>query len=186
MISRTNSDPVAAANQKHPFIEISKVKTRGIFVFLFLLLITPCILVFSQTEGSGNNNRNRIYAELYIVRHDFSDGFISFNYERNFGRRNNNFLRIGIYPDFESTVSFPVTLTRITHPSGDHHFEYGAGIAFRVESFEGNIYKDVPAIIFPLMYRYQKSQGFIFRGGLNVFVSWPTIPSPSISMGYQF
>jgi len=44
----------------------------------------------------------------------------------------------------------------------------------------------MPAIMIPLMYRYQKPSGFFFRGGINLFVSWPTIPSPSVSLGYKF
>jgi hypothetical protein len=92
---------------------------------------------------------------------------------------------VGLYPDFESTVSFPVTFTWITSPPKNHHFEFGVGLVFRVEKFEGSFYKDFPAAMFPLMYRYQKGP-FFFRGGFNVFVSWPTIPSPSVSAGFRF
>jgi hypothetical protein len=44
----------------------------------------------------------------------------------------------------------------------------------------------MPAVMVPLMYRFQKAHGFYFRGGINLFVSWPTLPSPSVSLGYRF
>lgn len=45
---------------------------------------------------------------------------------------------------------------------------------------------DMPALMVPLMYRYQKNDGLYFRTGINVFLSWPILPSPSFSMGYRF
>jgi len=37
-----------------------------------------------------------------------------------------------------------------------------------------------------MMYRYQKSSGFMLRAGLNAFITWGSSLSPSLSMGYKF
>ena len=135
---------------------------------------------------SGELSRNGVYAEFYVLRHDFSDGFVSLNYERIVGKKGKSAIRAGIYPDFQSTISFPLTYTRITSPRSVHHFEYGLGAVIRIERFEGNTYKDIPAIMIPIVYRYQKNNRLLFRAGVNVFLSWPRLPSPSISIGYKF
>jgi len=164
------------------------------------LKILPCFLLliclFTFITGSSAQNpdpdiseikRNGVYAELYLIRHDFSRGFFSINYERTIGiKRKMKNIRIGIYPDFESTVSFPITFTWISRPTKKGHFEYGVGAVIRIEKFEGNIYRDIPAIMIPLMYRRQNEEGLFWRAGFNVFVSWPTLPSPSFSLGYRF
>lgn len=147
----------------------------------------------AQTNHNSSLNKNGIYAEVYLIRHDFSDGFVSINYERNVGKKNKTKIRVGIYPDFESTISIPFTVSRVTRPLSNHHFEYGLGAVFRVEHFidpsgftEKEWFYDVPAFMIPMMYRYQNKSGLYFRAGINLFVSWPTLLSPSISVGYQF
>ena len=155
-------------------------------ILFTLIIVLFCIHAPAQRDSLSRVKRNGIYAEWYGIRHDFSTGFISLNYERQLGKKKKYALRLGLYPDFETTVSFPVTFTRITRPDKNHHFEFGLGAVYRLEFYEGNVYKDLPAIMFPLMYRYQKSEGCFFRAGINLFVSWPTIPSPSFSAGYRF
>lgn len=146
-------------------------------------------LVLGSTLNAQNRSenilRNGVYAEFYLLRHDFSDGFVSLNYERIIGKKGKSALRAGIYPDFQSTISFPLTYTRITGPQRIHHFEYGLGAVIRIERFQGNTYKDIPAIMIPLVYRYQKSNRFFLRAGVNTFLSWPVLPSPSLSIGYK-
>jgi len=159
---------------------------------ILILLIVPEII--SQTSDSSQINMNGVYAELYLVRHDFSSGFVSINYERVIGKKRRANLRVGIYPDFESSISFPLTITWITKPTRNHHFEYGIGAVYRIEHYIDPYvliqyrewFYDIPAIMIPLMYRYQKNAGWFFRGGINLFVSWPTLPSPSLSAGYKF
>jgi hypothetical protein len=110
------------------------------------------------------------------------------------GRKGRSALRAGIYPDFESTISFPLAYHWISSPSRNHHFEWGFGAVFRIEHYKNpddpyqtkEWFYDVPAIMIPIMYRFQKSNGFTIRGGINLFLSWPVLPSPSISMGYRF
>jgi len=156
-------------------------KSRLILVVLISLFVSPML---SAQDGGITESRNGIYAEMYLLRHDFNEGFISLNYERLIGQQRVRSLRVGIYPDFQTSVSFPITYTRILAPGKKHHFEYGIGFVLRVERFQGETYTDVPAIMFPVMYRYQDEGGFFFRGGFNLWVSWPTIPSPGISLGY--
>ena len=161
------------------------------------ILISSIILFFStqsfsQTTDYSDISRNGVYAEVYILRHDFSDGFVSINYERNIGRKRRTNLRVGVYPDFQSVVSFPITISRITKPRIHHHFEYGIGAVYRIEHYVSSYnpskawYHDMPALMIPLMYRYQKNKGWFFRGGINLFLSWPILPSPSFSAGYKF
>ena len=161
------------------------------------ILISSIILFFStqsfsQTTDYSDISRNGVYAEVYILRHDFSDGFVSINYERNIGRKRRTNLRVGVYPDFQSVVSFPMTISRITKPRIHHHFEYGIGAVYRIEHYVSSYnpskawYHDMPALMIPLMYRYQKIKGWFFRGGINLFLSWPILPSPSFSAGYKF
>ena len=157
-----------------------------------ILLITPVLACAQENTGDGLK-RNGIFAETYLIRHDFSEGMFSLNYERTLGRRQRANLRLGIYPDFESTISFPLTLSWITKPAGTHHLEYGLGLVFRVEHFvdpyggygDKEWFYDLPALLIPVMYRFQKEGGFYLRAGLNVFLSWPTLPSPSISAGFR-
>lgn len=173
------------------FIEKLEMK-RNSFIFLIGIL-----LMFgngyAQTSEYSDIKLNGSYVEAYLVRHDFSEGFVSINYERTVGKKRRTNLRIGLYPDFETTMSFPLTVTRITKPLKAHHFEYGFGAVFRVEHYvdpygqsSREWFYDMPAIMFPLMYRYQRNSGLFVRAGINVFVSWPTIISPSLSLGYRF
>ena len=160
----------------------------GIFFLLFLIPVN------SQHNDLTHLRMNGIYSEVYLVRPDFSSGFVSVNYERVLGKKKRSNLRVGIYPDFESAISFPFTLTWITKPAGKHHFEYGFGAVFRIEHYvdpyvltpEREWFYDIPAVLVPLMYRFQKVNGWFFRGGINLFLGWPTLPSPSVSVGYKF
>ena len=158
----------------------------SVYRILALCFILGLFTSVTAQNGSSSLKRNGAYAELYLLRHDFSDGFISLNYERIIGKKMKNYVRAGIYPDFESTVSIPFTWTRVTGPERVHHLEYGLGGVFRIEFYEGEVYRDLPAIMIPVMYRYQKESGFFFRGGMNLFLSWPILPSPSVSAGFRF
>ena len=162
---------------------VNRSRSVAILFVVFQVLITGNL---SAQESDARKGRNGIYVEAYAIRHDFSDGFASLNYERYIGTKKVRALRAGIYPDFESTVSIPLTITRITWPDRNYHLEYGLGLVLRGEIFEGNFYRDVPALMFPLMYRYQKAEGLFFRAGINLWVSWPIFPSPSFSVGYRF
>ena len=164
---------------------------KAILIFFALTgLITPTYVSAQDTTPRGIKHGS--YAELYIIRHDFSDGLVSINYEIFPGERGNWAYRVGIYPDFESTISIPVTFTRLTNRSGKGHFEFGFGAVVRYErwydEYEAVYHNnwDIPGLMLPVMYRYGGPEGLFFRGGVNVIVSWPTIPLPSVSFGYSF
>ncbi len=157
-----------------------------LFIIVSIIILGSTLCGFAQTINDSTIKRSSLYAEAYIIRHDFSRGFVSINFERNIGKKQRSNFRLGIYPDFESAVSFPLTFTWLTKPLSNKHFEYGIGAVVRIERYNKHWNKDIPALLIPLMYRYQKDSGFFFRGGVNLFVSWPTLPSPSISFGYKF
>jgi len=140
----------------------------------------------AQEKAAPVFKRNHVFVESYLIRHDFSSGLVSLNYARSLGKKARTQLRIGIYPDFKTTVSFPITFTWLIKPQRQHQLEIGLGLAFRLEFYESNIYKDIPAAIFPLMYRYQHKSGLFFRGGVNLIYSWPAIISPTLGLGYNF
>lgn len=153
---------------------------------VLLVLLLSLSIQTTRAQSPIELGRNNVYAELYVLRHDFNNGPVSLNYEHLFGKKRIRSLRVGIYPDFETVVTIPITFTRITGPARKHHFEYGFGLVYRIERFRGETYHDVPAAMFPVMYRYQSGKGLYFRGGVNVFFSWPILPAPSLSLGYSF
>jgi hypothetical protein len=154
-----------------------------LWLFFFLFIWNKLI---GQPPDFSEVRRNGTYIEAYLFRHDFSDGFVSFNYERILGFKRKTNLRIGIYPDFETSIAIPITVSWITNSLAKNHFEFGLGFVYRMEFFRGDFFQDIPAAMFPIMYRYQKNKGFFFRIGVNVFVSFPTLISPSLSLGYKF
>ncbi len=158
------------------------LKTASIVVFFILILAG----LQAQGKTGAKLDRHQFYAEVYLLRHDFSSGLVSLNYAFAVGKKAKTSFRLGVYPDFRSTVSFPMTVTWRTNPLKAHQLEYGLGLVVRLESFESKMYRDIPAAMFPLMYRYQHPSGFFCRCGINLFYSWPVLPSPSLSLGYSF
>ncbi len=154
------------------------------------------VLLFTATFGLAQVHHG-LYAETYLVRHDFHESFFSLNYELTFQGSKVRHIRVGVIPEYESPQSYmfsiPITATRQFFPGGRHHLEAGIGFIFRAEHFESDYndsdqvwFYDVPAFMFPLMYRYSWESGLFFRGGINLMVSWPTLPAPAFSLGYQF
>ena len=160
------------------------MNTKILAIIGFILVLIPLGLKGQSAELS-DIKPNAIFVEFYLVRPDFSNGFLSLNYERIVGGKKNKAFRLGIYPD-EFTISFPITFCWISRPLKNNHFEIGLGGTYRIEKYNGNFIHDMPSVIVPLMYRHQKSEGWFFRGGINLFVSWPTIPSPTLGFGYKF
>ena len=81
------------------------------FVLLATFFTVFSISARAQSKDFSSLKKNGVYVEVYLIRHDFSEGFASINYERNFGKKRRTNFRIGIYPDFESTVSIPLGLS---------------------------------------------------------------------------
>ena len=103
-----------------------------ILILALTLVLIHNITGYSQTKDYSDIKKNGVYAEAYLIRHDFSQGFASINYERTVGTKLKTNLRLGVYPDFESAVSFPLTISWLTKPLNYHHFEYGFGTVIRV------------------------------------------------------
>lgn len=165
---------------------------KNVFIIgVLILFIFP--EAKSQNDDYTQIKRNGAYVEFYLIRPDFTDGFFIINYEVAVGKKRKTNLRLGISPDFNSAVNFPITVTWITSPLKKHHFEYGLGVVLRVEHYvdpyginSKEWFFDVPAGMIPLMYRYQKNKGIFIRAGLNIFISYPFLFSPAVSVGYKF
>ena len=141
-----------------------------------------------QTSEDNKIKKNGLYVELYPLNSAEGLGLVSINYESIFYRKKMRSLRLSFYPDFsEDNVFVPVTFTRITNPLDKHHFEFGFGASVVLSRYENSWYTEPPFFLFPVMYRYQKSQGFFFRGGINIILSFGgVIPHPSLSLGLKF
>jgi len=124
------------------------------------IIITGIFIIILGTNIDAQNSeyqqvtKNRIYAEVYLIRHDFSNGFVSVNYERAIGKKQRSALRVGIYPDFQSTISFPFTYDWISNPAKNHQIS--------------------------------EEQRMAYQRSINLFLSWPVLHSPSLSIGYTF
>ena len=164
------------------------VKSGGSFCKLAIAVLLLSIAIPSQAQyfQGVRGLRDGVYAEAYLTSKEFSTGFVSVNFERFFGNKYRNSIRVGVLPDFRSTISFPITWSYITRPYDRHHFEIGIGLISQFDFFEGLIYHDIVSAIIPVMYRYTNAGRFYFRGGLNIFYSWPILPTASVSLGYRF
>lgn len=131
--------------------------------------------------------KNGAYVEIFPINLADELGYFSVNYERIFGEKKRGSLRLGVYPNFKDFMSFPVTISQITHPQEMHHFEYGLGMAFSITKFNNKWWSEAPYFMVPLMYRYQKTEGLFFRGGINMTLGYGgLIPHSSVSVGYKF
>lgn len=164
------------------------VKSGGSYfkMALAVLLLSFALPLKGQYFQGVRGLRDGIYAEAYLTSKEFSTGLVSLNYERFFGSKFRNSIRVGVLPDFRSAISFPITWSYITKPYDRHHFEIGIGLVSQIDFFEGLIYHDIVSAIIPVMYRYTNAGRFYFRGGLNIFYNWPILPTASVSMGYRF
>jgi hypothetical protein len=72
---------------------------------LTTLLILTCLYSGSSQEPNTTATRpgkNGLYAEVYLIRHDFSDGFASLNYERVIGKKGRSALDLTLKTRTES------------------------------------------------------------------------------------
>jgi len=159
-------------------------------------LILFAFLLFSNAHAQenffieyDNIKRNHIYIEAYSILPDYSTGYFSINYEYAFGNKRKTSVRLGFYPSFDDKgYVFPLLINWITAPQKKHHFEYGFGpvLGFEVDDKNNQNYFVFGGALVPLMYRFQGNRGIFCRTGINVFISYPTVVSPSISLGYKF
>ncbi|MBK3519681.1 hypothetical protein [Carboxylicivirga marina] len=131
---------------------------------------------------------NVIYAEGFLMnfsKHNF--GYPALNYERYLDKLYRLSIRIGISTDFETTTNIPLSINWMTATLKNHHLEFGAGaiLSFNNYTFEDN---NVVAygVFLPMMYRYQKDGGLMFRAGANAIFGLENFIAPSVSIGYNF
>ena len=156
---------------------------------LTIIVIITCTIITIDAQISENDEikKNGLYVELYPLNSAEGLGFVSINYERIFYKKRMRSIRLGIYPDFNEYIAFPITISRITHPLKNHHFEYGLGVAMTLNKYNNKWWSEAPFLMVPLMYRYQKSQGFFFRGEKNMILGYGgLLPHPSLCLGYKF
>ncbi len=167
-------------------------------IILILILLVNVPLHFAQQREDDYTliKRNVVFVEGSVY-HAYHYSFVSINYELSLLKRRNMLLRTGFIPDFsgDKVFHFPLTLAWLSTPVRKHHLELGVGLSFRLEHV-GNIPDYDPPkknwnfypmeLMIPMMYRYQKSSGFMLRAGLNAFITWGSSLSPSLSMGYKF
>ena len=166
-------------------------------VFILILLVNIPLHFAQQREHDHTLiKRNVVFVEGSVY-HAYHYSFVSINYELSLLKRRNMLLRTGFIPGFSGNkvFHFPLTLAWLSTPVRKHHLELGVGLNFRLENI-GNIpdydpptknWKFYPLeLMIPMMYRYQKSSGFMLRAGLNAFITWGSSLSPSLSMGYKF
>lgn len=60
------------------------------------------------------------------------------------------------------------------------------GIGLGVKEEGERSFHDIPAIMIPMMYRFQKEKVFFFPAGINLWLSLPVLPTLSLSAGYKF
>lgn len=176
-------------------------RTKRFATLLFSAVLISLLFLLKQTRANDSLliRRNAVFLDLYPFQNEyFNVNFYSFNYERAFGKKGRTLLRAGItynwqtYKDALYRFSFPLTLTWITKPLKPHHFEWGLGTVYsfskidRTNSTYSKYSYGVTGILLPIMYRYQKREGWFFRGGLNLLLSFETTLNPSFGAGYRF
>jgi hypothetical protein len=142
------------------------MKRAAVFLSLFL-----------ASAALGQEARNAAYLELG------GNGIVySVNYERRFahglaGRAGVSYVFSKSVTDngseYESAFTIPLTLSKITHPSGNHHFEYGGGVTLVVGDSHAFGFADSEELSDLYVtgiagYRYQKpGRGVVFRSGVT-------------------
>jgi len=162
-----------------------------------IILGLYCLLIeagYSQTNDNidinpDETNRNAIYTEVYIInpsKHDF--GYPSINYERYFCCVPGLSIKIGGTSDFNTHFALPFSLNYLTHQISVHHLEIGMGAVLSLNEQNDKYYNTVNAfaIFLPIMYRYQKQNGILFRAGFNTYFGQSSFVAPSLSVGYNF
>jgi hypothetical protein len=158
------------------------------FFLLIVLLITSFL---ASAQRSGNVPLNSFYVEVKSVAGDISVGHASLNYDRRFGERKITCVRVGLSASFnDQTIGIPTTLSWLTNPRGQHHFEGGLGFIHRIDMYNSPASYDPFSTLFA-QYRYHTRFGFLLRAGVNYYgYSWaiyyPVGVDLSLSLGYTF
>ncbi len=128
---------------------------------------------------------NGIYLELQIKSYDFGPSFASLNYERYFGKFKSLGVRAGAYITTQPQLLMPITVQYIANSRKKHQFELGFG-GFVRTNFEENVKTDMPAMLFPMAYRFQETDKFYVRMGINFVTGINIYMKPFFSLGHRF
>ncbi len=128
-------------------------------------------------------NAVSIVAGLHPVQ---VSGPFTLSFERIIGRSGKTAINLGFTPwisqdDRFHILAFPISITRITSPNKNSHFEYGLEVLYAYQSSRF----DLQAVRIPLMYRYQNSSNIFFAAGFNLII-YGLFPTPTIKAGYRF
>ncbi len=163
---------------------------KNIICFLIIIFCFTA-KVIAQTFDYADIKKNGVYIDLYPLNHDQGAGYFSINYERYLGKKKRLLLGFGIYPAFETDqiyIALPIKISGLTSPLEKHHLEYGLSFApsyYYDYNYEGWS-SEIAFIMIPIMYRYQKDQGLLIRGGVNFLLGFGLMIHPSLSIGYKF
>lgn len=156
------------------------------------------LLIFCNTKAQEDEEfnfsdyigfkSNVVYVEGFIMNASkFNFGYPSVTYERYFDKLYRLSFRIGFSSDFKATTNIPFSINWLTASLKHHHLEFGAGAIISINDYT---YEDNNLVAFgifmPVMYRYQKAKGFMFRAGANAIFGLDTFIAPSVSLGYNF
>jgi len=155
-------------------------------LFLIFIALSATINVNAQYHRLKDfGQRNGIYLELQIKNYDFSPSFASLNYERYYGRFKTVSTRFGVYITDQPIVVLPVEVGYIGNTRGKHQYEIGFGGFMRAQ-FTDRFKFDLPAMLFPIAYRYQESDKFYVRMGINFVAGNTSYAKPFFSLGHRF
>lgn len=157
-----------------------------------LLWLITTIGYSQDTDISFNEytgfKSNAVYVEGFVMSTSkYNFGYPSLNYERYLDKLYRLSFRIGVSTDFDKTTNIPFSINWLTANLKNHHLEFGAGAILSINDYT---YEDnnlvAYGIFLPLMYRYQKAGGIVFRAGINAVFGLDNFVAPSVSFGYNF
>lgn len=131
---------------------------------------------------------NVVYFEGFVMNTSkYNYGYPSLNYERYLDKLYRLSIRVGISSDFNETTNIPFSINWLTASLKNHHLEFGAGAILSINdyTYENNSLVAY-GIFLPMMYRYQKAGGLVFRAGVNAVFGLDKFVAPSLSLGYNF
>ncbi len=154
-----------------------------------------CVILLFAAETQAQEQRNAAYFEL-----GGSAIVPSINYERRlservFGRIGASYIVGETTEDTETTFVIPLTLSWISHPASNHHFEAGGGVTIAtgdsqdlLETVDDDRKFSKLFVTGIAGYRYQKpGRGFQFRAALTpIFADGELLPWFGLSVGYAW
>ena len=151
-----------------------------------ILLLCLIASVNAKAQLRYLNPMNTVFADFYLVTADQSYGGIALSYERLFNPKSTYSIKLGILPEFSSSILLtPLTIQGYTASGRQHHLDLGAGIVpaldYQEELKLSGIYPELIA-----GYRFSRGTGLQLRATAHFILSPAFFLSPSVSVGYLF